>query len=188
MKNLIGAILSFIVGSLALYALGLDIPEYPVPYGTFAIFLAASSVLLNTFSTLSWGIDFLQHLLAWLLIGFLSGLFSDGTWTNVRTAVWVGLVIGTVHLASTLLLNPSFWYQTDRNVVILVSFILALLTSQLSLVSSIPATLIVNRIRAKEPPEAPERIETRCQCGAVFKSNPILCSECGRVLEQKTQS
>jgi hypothetical protein len=28
----------------------------------------------------------------------------------------------------------------------------------------------------------PEKIETVCECGAVFKSRPMLCSECGRQL------
>ncbi len=184
MKNFIGAFLGFVVGSLALWASGLEIPQYPSPYGIIGILLAAATALLNTFSIIASGIGILEHITAWLLIGLASGLLSKGKWNNVRTSVWIGIIIGVLHVASKLLLNPSFWNQSDRNLVILLSFVVVLPTSQITLVSSIPVSYLVRRIRADEPPQAPERIETRCQCGAVFKSNPMICSECGMILEQ----
>ncbi len=188
MKNFIGAFLGFVVGSLTLYALGLEIPPYPAPYDIIGILLAAASALFNTFSTAALGIGILEHMIAWLLIGLISGLLSEGKWNNVRTAVWLGIVIGVLHLASKLLLNPSFWNQSDRNLVILISFVVVLPASQITLLTSIPVSYLVGRIRADEPPQAPKKIETRCECGAVFKSNPILCSECGKVLRQKDGS
>jgi hypothetical protein len=49
-------------------------------------------------------------------------------------------------------------------------------------VSSIPAVRIISKFRKEKDLPPPERIETICQCGVVYKSRPLLCAECGRSL------
>jgi hypothetical protein len=43
-------------------------------------------------------------------------------------------------------------------------------------------SLLMIRARKQSEVPIPQLIETRCQCGAVFKSKPLICSECGAVL------
>jgi hypothetical protein len=38
--------------------------------------------------------------------------------------------------------------------------------------------------REREHP-IPEKIETICECGAMFKSIPMMCSECGKIFSEE---
>jgi hypothetical protein len=60
-------------------------------------------------------------------------------------------------------------------------FVTDLITAPLSLVSCIPIGMFAAWLSSSEA-KPPEKIETVCECGAVFKSRPMFCSECGRQL------
>jgi len=61
-------------------------------------------------------------------------------------------------------------------------FIGTMLISLFAIPSAIPITIIIEKVRRQSEEPIPEKIETTCECGAVFKSNPLICSECGKQL------
>jgi hypothetical protein len=81
--------------------------------------------------------------------------------------------------------DPAYWDITLnplRNYDLLYQFTTSLVTSLMALLSAIPMTIVIDRARQTAEPPIPDKIETRCECGAVFRSNPLICSECGAIL------
>ena len=183
MRNSLGGVVSAVLGSISIVLL-LSIPSatYPDPFGALWILFEGSVSLQSTFQNFINAYDGIAYITTWLLIGFAASLFSRSEWNAVRTVIWTGVSIAVLSVTSRLLTDPFFWSSTDRNIVLLVMFMSAILASLIALVSSIPAVRIISNFRKEKDPPPPERIETVCQCGAVYKSHPKMCAKCGRSL------
>jgi hypothetical protein len=188
MRNIVGGSVAVVLGSLLLtYALGIGPPMYPEPFQTISFLLFGSTMLgesltgfLNTASVGS-------YLVTWVAIGALVALFSQKGWNTIRTLMWIALISGLLSLLSKVLLEPAFWdpiLTPTRNFQILGLFVMMVAVSLIALPIAYPLTIVKERaMRGSEPP-IPDHIETVCECGAVFKSNPLMCSECGRTLRE----
>ena len=185
MRNILSGFFAVIVSSYAIvYLLGLTQPLYPEPFSMFWILLEGSSALQTTFSLIFNPSYTLGCIISWIIIGLIIGPFSKAGWNTVRSTMWVGLIIAIISLASMLLLHPAFWGLSSRNVELLYQFASSMLTALLSLPSAIPTALIVNKLSQQSELPVPTKIETKCECGAVFQSKPMMCSECGRSLSK----
>ncbi|MFW9794462.1 MAG: hypothetical protein ACFFEE_09175, partial [Candidatus Thorarchaeota archaeon] len=108
-------------------------------------------------------------------------------WNTVRSVVWVGLIHAILALAALLLTTPSFWDITlnpDRNFELFFQFTTSMITALLALPSALVTAFFVKRLGQQAEAAIPTVIETRCECGAVFKSKPMICSECGKYLSE----
>jgi hypothetical protein len=190
MRNLVGGFFGIVVGSYLIVALaGFSPPEpsYPSPFDLIWAIFVGSLALRSTLQALFQGQAAVLYLITWLIIGLVIALFSRKGWNTVRTAVWVGISLAIMALIGQLFENPAYWDITLnplRNYDLLYQFSVSLITSLLTLLSAVPLTIAVNRARQTGELPIPEKIETRCNCGAVFKSNPLICSECGATLRK----
>lgn len=186
MRNILSGLFAVIVGSYAIvYLLGLAQPLYPEPFSMIWIVLAGSEMLQSTLSFILDSSVALGYVISWIVIGLIIGPFSKAGWNTIRSAMWVGLIQAILALASLLLLQPTFWdlvANPSRNIDLFYLFATSLIVALLTLPSALPTAFIVNRLRQQTEPPIPTMIETRCECGAVFKSKPMICSECGRRL------
>ncbi|MFW9887324.1 MAG: hypothetical protein ACFFER_04035 [Candidatus Thorarchaeota archaeon] len=189
MRNMLGGLLAAMIGSwLLVFILNLSQPAYPQELIFLWNLLAGSQYLSDTYTFLSDPSTLVSYLLVWLIMGLILAPFSKSGWNSVRTAIWTGVWISICAVTSILLLNPAFWSNPGRNWSLLILFTSTIMTASITLLSAYPAIRIIRlAFRERELP-IPERIEARCQCGAVFKSKPMVCSECGRTLlyEQST--
>ncbi|MFW9807560.1 MAG: hypothetical protein ACFFFK_12600, partial [Candidatus Thorarchaeota archaeon] len=95
---------------------------------------------------------------------------------------WVGLIHAIIALISLVLLDAGFWERASRNFDLLYQFSISLILSMLALPSAIPIASVVEKLGREAEPPIPSIIQTVCECGAVFQSKPMICSECGRTL------
>ncbi len=183
MRNSVGGVVSAILGTICIVLL-LSIPSttYPDPFGALWFLFEGSVSLQSTLQNFISAYDVIAYIITWISIGFVASFFSRSEWNAVRTVIWAGVSIAVLSVTSRLLTDPLFWNSTDRNIVLVVMFMSAILASLIALVSSIPAVRIISNFRKESDLPPPDRIETVCQCGAVYKSHPILCAECGRLL------
>jgi len=183
MRNFVGGLIGVIIGSIVISIL-MELPQpiYPEPFNIVWFLLAGSSALQTTlFNPItSWIVLF--YIFSWCIIGFMIGLFSKPGWNTVRSAIWVGLIHAVLALISLLLINPGFWSSANRNFDLLFQFLASLMVSILALPLAQPTAMIIERLGRQAEPPIPLKIETVCECGAVFKSIPMICSECGRTL------
>ena len=176
-----------------LIALLLTLPRtvYPYPFDMVWLLLAGGAALQTTAAGLLNLDTTLVYFAVWLVIGLLISPFSKSNWNSVRTAVWTSIFLALFATMSAVLLDPLFWTSGARNARLIEFFATCLLFAPLALAAAVPLRVSVVRLRRKEAP-SPESIRTVCECGAVFKSRPMLCSECGRALmvgdSRKTQS
>jgi len=183
MRNLLGGIIGILIGSLLLTILvGLSDPIYSWPYSMIWFLLSGSDALRLSSDGLFNPTSSLRYILTWILIGVIIGLFSKKGWNTIRSMLWAGLILGILSLASVLLLNPGYWIAPTRNLDLMYHFIGTMLISLFAIPSAIPITIIIEKVRRQSEEPIPEKIETTCECGAVFKSNPLICSECGKQL------
>lgn len=183
MKNLIGSLIGVLIGSFILVnIIPLSQPPYPSPYDFLWVLLTGSQALQMTIQQLLSFQNVFWYLLTWILIGIVTSPFSDSRWNAVRTSIWVGVFIMIFSLASLLLLDPAFWVSETRNWELIIQLITSILTSSISLLSSLPLVVLISKVKEKSETPLPEKIETICECGAVFKSRPMICSECGKTL------
>jgi len=188
MRNFVSGLLAVIIGSTVIVImLGVAQPSYPEPYSMIWFLLAGSSALQSTlFNPLS-PMRIILYSVSWLIIGLVIGPFSKPGWNTVRSALWVGLIHAIFALTSLLFLNSEFWSSANRNFDLLYQFMTSLILSFLALPSALPTAMIVDKLGQKAEPPIPSKIETICECGAVFKSNPMICSECGRPLNSNRE-
>jgi hypothetical protein len=190
MRNFIGGLIGVVIGCYSLVALaGLLPPQppYPEPFDTFWFLLNGSWVFQSTIQEL-----FNQSLvsalvISWLIIGIVIAPFSRKGWNILRSTLWVGVFLTILALMFQLVEDPTFWDITlnpTRNYDLLFQFITSIVVSLFALPSAIPITISIERALQTGETPIPEKIETVCECGAVFKSNPLICSECGRILRQ----
>ncbi len=186
MRNFVGGLLAIIIGSTVIVVLlGIVQPTYPEPYSMIWFLLAGSDALQRTlFEHLTLMLVSL-YFLSWVIIGLVIGPFSKPGWNTVRSALWVGIILALFALTSELLLHPEFWnleINPDRNLDLIYQFASSVILSLLTLPSALSSAFVVNKLGQQSDPPIPTKIETVCECGAVFKSNPIICSECGKLL------
>ena len=188
MKNFVSGLLAVIIGSTVIVILlGIAQPAYPEPFSMVWFLLAGSSALQSTlFNPLAPMLVGL-YISSWLIIGLVIGPFSKPGWNTVRSAIWVGLIHAVLALISLLFLDSEFWDSASRNFDLLSQFVTSLILSLLTLPSALPTALIVDRLGRQAESPIPSKIETICECGAIFKSNPLICSECGRTLNSSSE-
>ncbi len=188
MRNFVGGLLAVVIGSTTIMMLhGLAQPTYPEPFNMIWFLLVGSSALQTALFNPLTPTFFVLYILSWFIIGLVIGPFSKPGWNTVRSALWVGLIHAILALMSKLFLEPGFWDSASRNLDLLSLFITSLILSILTLPSAIPTAMIVERLGRQAEPPIPSKIETVCECGAVFKSNPVICSECGKMLDPKRE-
>jgi len=186
MKNLLGGLIGVIIGSFVLLLLvGLTSPAYYWPYSTIWVVLSGSSALKATITGISNPNALLGYILTWIIIGVVISPFSKKGWNTVRSAVWVGIILGILSLVSIILLDSDYWTSPTRNIDLVYHFVTALSVSLCVIPSAFPSTFVIERIKKQTEMPIPEKIETSCECGAVFKSNPLICSECGKQLRDE---
>jgi hypothetical protein len=183
MRNFVSGLMAVIIGSTIIVILfGLTQPAYPEPFNMVWFLLAGSSALQSSLFNPLTPVLVVLYIVSWLIIGIVIGPFSKPGWNTVRSALWVGLIHAVFALISLLFLDSEFWGSASRNFDLLSQFGTSLMLSILTLPSAVPTAMIFDRLGRQAEPPVPSKIETTCECGAVFKSNPIICSECGRTV------
>jgi hypothetical protein len=182
-RNLLGGLLGTIIGALLLTQFApLEPQAYPEPYQSIELLLTGCVGLRFTFMEIVNLNYIVPYLMTWLLIGIIAGIFSKSRWNTVRTALWVGVIVSLVAIASVLLTDPTFWPSVDRNLSLVIVFAGTIVTSLLTIPAAVMLVLAKERIQQEQELPMPDKIETTCVCGAVFKSKPLMCSECGTEL------
>lgn len=186
MRNLLAGLLGSIIGAIVIVVLlNLAQPAYPSPYDTIWFLFEGSSALQSTVQGLFDLNTISAYIITWLVIGVCISPLSRRGWNTVRSVVWIGIIQGIFALVSLLFYNPGFWELPTRNFSLVYQFSTSLVVSLLALLSAYPLSILIQRVRRQSETPIPDKIETRCVCGAVFKSNPIICSECGAVLRDE---
>ena len=188
MRNFLGGLIGAVVGStITVYFLGISSPNYPESFTSIWFFLVGSEILKSTNQYIPPTHSTLIIICTWLIIGVILSFFSESTWNGIRTTIWTGAVIAIFSLISILLLDPVFWVSESRNWDLVIHFSESILYSLFSLITTAPLVFIRIKIQRKKEIAPPERIETICECGAVFKSKPMLCSVCGKTLAESNE-
>jgi hypothetical protein len=188
MRNFVSGLLAVIIGSAVIVILlGLAQPAYPEPFSMIWFLLAGSSALQSTLFSPLTPMLVVLYFVSWVIIGLVIGPFSKPGWNTVRSALWVGMIHAVFALVSLLFLDSEFWGSASRNLDLLSQFTTSLILAILTLPSALPMAMIVDRFGRQAEPPIPSKIETVCECGAVFKSNPMICSECGRTLNSSSE-
>jgi hypothetical protein len=187
MRNLFGAIIGFLVGTLlVVYFVSLSPNVYPQPFDVIWFLLDGAHQLELTYSSFFTPGQGIVVLGIWIIIGAISSPFSKNETNTVRTSFWIGIIVGTFSVASLLLNDPGLWDSPERNLVLILDYIQAILSSFVSLISAIPLVWIRKKFLREKDLVPPTKIETVCECGAVFKSKPMICAECGQSLVDST--
>ena len=187
MRNLLGGILGAVLGaSLVSYLTSPNPSVYPDPIGVVWFLFDGARILEATFDTILTNGQVLEILATWLVIGIILFPFSKTESNTIRTSLWLGAILATFSVSSVLMTDAGFWSSPERNVVLLMQYVRMIITSLLPLASAVPLVWIGKRIRKESEVVAPTKIETTCECGAVVKSKPMICAECGRTLIQST--
>lgn len=186
MRNLLGGLTGSVVGAWLLVILLAPEPvPYPSPFDNIWILLVGCENLQQSLPRLLDPDTTAAFLASWLIIGAIIAPFSKSSWNAVRTSVWAGVVVGILSLSSILILDPTFWVSATRNWDVVVLFSTSIIVGLLSLVAALPLVKLISLAQREKRLPPPESIRTTCECGAVFKSRPLLCSECGRQLGKR---
>ncbi len=187
MKNILGGIIGFVAGCiLAVNLIVITNPLYPSNFQWFSLILFGSE-LLHPAILITDSEYIIQFVLIWIIVGIFGGLSASSKWNTLRTALWFALIVSIVSLASIFILDPALWTtdQALRNVGILLHVVCALIMIPLTLPAAIPVWILLSKIQSEKEQPQPIKIETKCPCGAIFKSNPLICSECGEKLREE---
>ena len=186
MRNFLGGAVGFLIGTaLSLLLITTNAPEFPQSVQILVPILVGAQLLHP--SAVANNIDLLPiYIIIWLIVGVFSGLSATSKWNTLRTSLWVSIFVVLFSLLSLLILDPTLWTadQLQRNWGIILHFIAGLCVIPLTIPTAIPVYMIINKIQTEAEQPQPEIIETRCICGAVFRSNPLICSDCGRKLRE----
>ncbi|TFG12087.1 hypothetical protein EU537_10380 [Candidatus Thorarchaeota archaeon] len=183
MRNFLGGLVGSILAmTLAYIIIGNQSIVYPENVQMIEFLLTGSLILSDSLESI-FSLNFMgKLLLIWGVVGAIIAPFAVSEWNIFRTTFWLGGIIATFALSSTLLVNPDFWFQNDRNLLLAFLYAKTIMASLISVPFSLLAFKAKKRWLRKKPEPIPERIETVCECGAVYKSNPLVCVECGRQL------
>ncbi len=183
MKNLIGGVIGALVACVVIsFMSGIPLSTYPDPFNQIGFILDGPPLLETAYFSFFNARSLVNLLIVIVFSGIVLVLFSKNQGSVVRTILWMGASLGSIHVASVLLMNPAFWTSADRNFALLMIYIQNILISIPTIVASVPLMRFkawLNRGEVLIPP----KIETICECGAVFKSRPMICSECGKTLD-----
>lgn len=183
MRNLLGGLVGILIGSVTIVALlGLPDPAYSWPYSSIWFILSGSNALKITIDGILNQSSILEYILTWVIVGLVIAPFSKKGWNTLRTILWAGIVLGILSIISVILSNAEFWTSPTRNIDLVYHFVISVSVTLCTLPSAIPLTMIIERVKRQSELPIPEKIETVCECGAIFKSNPLICSECGKQL------
>lgn len=188
MRNFLGGLIGIIIGSFSLVTLaGLNSsqPPLPDPFKALWFLLNGSWVFQSTLQELFNQSLVTSLLLSWLIIGIVISPFSRKGWNLLRSVLWVGVLLTIFALMFQILENPSFWdvnLNPTRNYDLLFQLVTSIVVCLFALPSAIPITIAIEKVQQTKDPPIPDKIETKCECGAVYKSIPLICSECGRTL------
>ncbi|MHA1924398.1 MAG: hypothetical protein ACXABV_13225 [Candidatus Thorarchaeota archaeon] len=186
MRNTLGGLMATLIGSgLMIFLLNQSQPTYPPEVDSLWLILAGSYRLSQSYIALFNPLTIGSYILVWLIMGLVIAPFSKSGWNAVRTAVWTGVWVSIWALTSVLLLNPAFWSDASRNWNLLLLFTSTIVAANITLLSAYPITRLIKMAHREREVPIPEKIETVCECGAVFKSKPLVCSECGRTLPKE---
>ena len=188
MRNFLGALAAMVGGSLLIAVFLSPTPNvYPVPIDVLWFLLGAGEALQETFLMILDPNTTVIVILLWVLMGGICGVASKSRWNTVRTILWLALLITIFYLVSVFVLDPSLWLAdiASRNIMIILAFVNSVLTSLLALVGAIPVVSLVSMLQAEGRAQPPDKIETICDCGAVFRSRPLICAECGKALKHE---
>ena len=186
MRNFLGGAIGFLIGLvLSNILLATSIPAFPQSVQSIVPILVGAQLLhptsvVNNYELLP------PYIIIWLIIGIFSGLFATSKWNTLRTSLWTSILVVLLSLITMFILDPTLWTanQLQRNWGIILHSIAGLGVIPVTLPTAIPVYSIIRRIRTEAEQPQPEKIETRCTCGAVYRSNPLICSECGRTLRE----
>lgn len=185
MRNLLGGLIAIVIGSISIVALhNIQNPIFSWPFSSVWFILSGSSALNATFENILDSELIIGYFVVWIIIGLIIAPFSKKGWNTLRTTLWAGFILGIFSLANLLLENPDFWTSPTRNLELVYHFLTSIFVSLLAIPSAIPTTIAKERLMRQAEDPIPDKIETTCECGAVFKSNPLICSECGRQLRE----
>ncbi|MCF2136029.1 MAG: hypothetical protein K9W43_02215 [Candidatus Thorarchaeota archaeon] len=183
MKNITGAIVAIILTTITMHMMvHLSLTQYSSLPVLIAFLLSASSTLIQIGPVSEMITSVVVYLPIWLIAGLALGPLSEPGWNTVRSSIWLGTILAIVATSSILFTTPSFWNQPDRNLQLLFIFTTSLLLAQSSLLTAIPVAIVLKQARTHADPPIPEKIETICSCGAVYRSRPLICSACGKPL------
>ncbi|MHA1772191.1 MAG: hypothetical protein ACTSYL_01170 [Candidatus Thorarchaeota archaeon] len=189
MKNLMGAIGAIVLATITLHMMvHLSLTQYSGLPPLIAFLLSASSTLIGISPISEIASVIVAYLPVWLIAGLALGPLSEPGWNTVRSSIWFGTILAIIATSSILFTTPSFWYQPDRNLQLLVIFTTSLLLAQITLLTAIPLAIILKQARTHADPPIPEKIETVCSCGVVYKSRPLICSACGKPLGNHSET
>ncbi|NWF96151.1 MAG: hypothetical protein HXY34_08405 [Candidatus Thorarchaeota archaeon] len=182
MRNSAGGFLSTIAGAVLLSRTVSSGHYYQPPYDLLSPLLQGCELLGRTPQGLLNSTTTFAYLVVWAVTGALMGLFSRPGWNTCRTTLWMGFFAALFATVSRLLVDPAFWTSSGRNLELLLTFVTFSMITQIGLIGALPVSTLLSRLMLGHDAPLPTKIETVCTCGAVFRSIPILCSECGRTL------
>ncbi|MEM2141907.1 MAG: hypothetical protein QXS20_06235 [Candidatus Thorarchaeota archaeon] len=186
MRNILAGLAGILWGSLVLTsALPVQGPDMLVHCPATTILFGVSRLCCSTTWT-SNAQETVFFVTAWVIVGVFAGLFSRPGWNLVRTVLWAALLVAIAAISTQLMVDASFWTSAERNMIILSITFSSLSPSPVALMSALPVTVMLKRLRRRQERPLPAIIETVCECGARFKSNPVICSVCGRTLRDET--
>ena len=186
MRNLLGGLIGILIGAAAIVALlGIPDPMYSWPYSSVWFILGGSNALKISFDGFLSQSTVVGYILSWVIVGLVISPFSKKGWNTLRTSLWAGIILGILSLASVILLDANFWTSPTRNIDLFYHFVMSFSVSLCAIPSAIPATIVITQLKKQSELPIPDKIETSCSCGAIFKSNPLICSECGTQLRER---
>ncbi len=187
MRDFLGAMVGVSLGAVAVVVLkDLQEPGYPVRLSwPLWVFLTGTQHLHPVSMTSASAGAWIQYALVWALMGAVAGIPATSRSNCMRTSVWMGGLVLLGSLTSALLLDPTLWTgdRDARNWALFLHFVAAMLASGLSVPGWMTTATLKTAITRRQQVPPPLKIETVCTCGAVFKSNPLVCAYCGRQLE-----
>ncbi len=182
MKNLLGGLVGALLGGYFLWLTVTTTPYiWPESFSSIG-FLFEGAFLISLYAFPNLLNNLILFMVSWIIVGIVVALFSSSSLNSIRTSLWTGVVVFLFIVGGRLLLEPSFWEDSQRNFFLLEWFLRCAITSLLALVSSIPTSILRTRITSSGEAIPPPKIETVCTCGAVYKSRPLICAECGKQL------
>ena len=163
-------------------------PDYPIDMGLAWYVLAGTEYLhpvrMVAYNMTGWA----WFVVLWGIMGVVTAPIATSRGNCIRTALWMGALVLLLSLTSILLQDPTLWTgdRDVRNWALFLHFIGAVIGSTLSIPSGMAAMAILEYLHRERRVAPPAKIETICTCGAVFKSNPLICAYCGRTLREGT--
>ncbi|TFG99147.1 hypothetical protein E4H12_03765 [Candidatus Thorarchaeota archaeon] len=186
MRNSLGGLIGVLVGTATIVVLlGIPDPVYSWPYSSMWLILGGSSALKTSFDGFLNQSTVLGYILTWVIVGLVISPFSKKGWNTLRTSLWAGIILGILSLASLILQDANFWTSPTRNIELFYHFVISISVSLCAIPSAIPTTMVIAQLKKQSELPIPDKIETSCECGAIFKSNPLICSECGTQLRER---